>query len=264
MKIPLYQIDAFITEKPFSGNPAAVCPLEAWIEDEVLQGIATANNLSETAFFVQKENYFELRWFTPTFEIDLCGHATLASAQAIFDILDYSKEKIHFVSPKSGDLYVEKKDNLLYLDFPSRPPEKCSVPEDLEKGLGLKVSEVFRSRDYMVVLDSEEEVLAVKPNYAELAKLDCVCVIVTAKGREVDFVSRVFVPADPTIPEDPVTGSAHCTLIPFWAERLQKNRLKALQLSARGGMLFCQNEGERVKIGGEARNYLIGEIYLNE
>lgn len=265
MKIPLYQVDSFATSQPFSGNPAAVCPLQNWLPAETMQGIAASNNLSETAFFVKCENHYELRWFTPNFEIDLCGHATLAAAYVLFNYLNYSGERIHFKSHKSGDLFVCKKDDLLFLDFPSREPEVChSIDEAIVKGIGQNIKELYRSRDYLVLLDSEEEVLAVNPNYEELKKLQTIGVIVTAKGKTADFVSRFFVPADPSIPEDPVTGSAHCTLIPFWAKRLNKDKLFALQLSKRGGELFCENVADRVRIGGRVKSYLVGELYLHE
>jgi predicted PhzF superfamily epimerase YddE/YHI9 len=260
MKIPIYQIDAF-TEQVFAGNPAAVCPLQAWLADDLMQRIAQENNLAETAFFVPRGEQFELRWFTPEYEIDLCGHATLASAFVIYNFLGYARGAIHFVSPRSGDLFVERQDNLLVLDFPARAAEKCEPPPALIESLGAAPIETRRNRDYLAVFDSEDEICALAPNFEKLKELDCVGVIVTAKGKDADFVSRFFAP-QAGVPEDPVTGSAHCTLIPFWAERLNKTRFHARQVSMRGGELFCELAGARVKIGGYAAPFLQGEIIL--
>ena len=259
MKLTIYQVDAFAKEV-FKGNPAAVCPLESWLDAELMQRIALENNLSETAFFVKKEDFYELRWFTPTFEIDLCGHATLASAFVIFEILD-SDEKVLKFQTKSGFLTVEKEGDLLMLDFQSRPPVACETPHGLIEAIGKVPKEILKSRDYFLVYETEQEVLDINPNFTELLKIPTHAVIVTAKGETSDFVSRFFAP-EVGVFEDPVTGSAHCNLIPYWAEKLGKTELFARQVSARGGELFCALEGERVKIGGSATLYLKGEIYV--
>ncbi|MEK4921370.1 PhzF family phenazine biosynthesis protein [Cytobacillus sp. FSL R5-0569] len=257
MRIPIYQIDAFTNER-FRGNPAAVCPLNEWIKDELMQKIANENNLSETAFFVKKENEYELRWFTPKGEIDLCGHATLASAYVINSYLDENLKNIKFTT-KSGVLEVINEDSLYTLCFPSRKGKQSNPPEALIKGLGKVPEEVYKSRDYMAVFETEQDILTLELNMDELKKLDGFGVIVTAKGKEVDFVSRFFAPKA-GVDEDPVTGSAHCTLVPFWKDRLNKDKLIALQLSERGGKLYCTDLGEIVKIAGEAVAYLEGYI----
>ena len=258
-RIPLYQVDAF-TDTVFGGNPAAVCPLESWIEPSLMQQIAMENNLSETAFYVKKQDRFEIRWFTPRLEIDLAGHPTLATAHVIFNHTGYDKDKIIF-SSSGGELTVTKADDLLLMDFPSRPPEKVKAPEVLFRGLGLEPMEVWKARDYLVCYPSEEDILAIKPRFHELAEVDCLGIIITAEGNRSDFVSRFFAPRA-GINEDPVTGSAHTTLIPFWAKRLNKKSLHAFQLSERVGELFCEDLGERVHIGGRAVTYLQGEIQL--
>jgi PhzF family phenazine biosynthesis protein len=257
MRIPIYQIDAF-TKEQFKGNPAAVCPLTEWIKDDLMQDIAAENNLSETAFFVKKNHEYELRWFTPKGEVDLCGHATLASAYVIFTYLDKKITKVIFHT-KSGMLEVSREGSLLTMIFPSREGEKCEAPEALIKGLGKRPKEVYQSRDYMSVFETEQEIMSLDLNMDELKKLDGLGVIVTAKGIEVDFVSRFFAPKE-GVDEDPVTGSAHCTLIPYWKRVLGKNEFVALQLSERGGKLFCADLGEMVKISGEATSYLEGHI----
>ena len=259
MNIPIYQVDAF-TDKLFGGNPAAVCPLEDWLDPAIMQQIAAENNLSETAFFTKKEKLFELRWFTPKIEVDLCGHATLASAHVIFNHLDFDEEQITF-SSVSGELGVARANNRLILDFPASPPSPADTHEELIQGLGMRPKEVHKSRDYLALFESEADILSLKPNFDILGKLDCLGIIVTAKGKNSDFVSRFFAPAA-GINEDPVTGSAHTTLIPFWAERLKKNVLHAFQLSERKGELFCELAGSRVKIGGHAVTFFIGEITL--
>lgn len=259
MNLQIYQVDAF-TKEVFKGNPAAVCPLESWLDTDLMQKIALENNLSETAFFVKREDFYELRWFTPTFEIDLCGHATLASAFVIFEILG-STETILKFQTKSGILSVEKNGDRLILDFPSRPARKCVVPENLIKAIGKEPREILKSRDYLMVYADEDEIREINPDFAGLLKIDAHAVIITAKGTNCDFVSRFFAP-EVGVFEDPVTGSAHCTLIPFWAEKSGKTELFARQISARGGELFCALEGERVKIGGNAVLYLKGEIYV--
>lgn len=257
MKIPYYHIDAF-TSRPFAGNPAGVCVLEAWLPDAVLQQIAFENNLSETAFVVARAEHYDLRWFTPAVEVDLCGHATLAAAFALFTYLGHPGSRVRF-SSQSGWLTVERAGDRLVLDFPSRPPQPCPTPEALVRGLGCTPVEVRCARDYFAVLAAPAEVAALQPDLAALSELDCLGVIVTAPGEDVDFVSRFFAPRA-GIAEDPVTGSAHCSLVPYWSARLGKETLTARQLSARGGELFCQAAGERVKIGGHAVTYLRGEI----
>jgi len=260
MKLPCYIVDAFAGEV-FRGNPAAVCPLDSWLPDATLQNIAAENNLSETAFIVPRGDEFELRWFTPTMEVDLCGHATLAAAFVMFAERKFSGDEIRFHS-RSGMLTVTRAGDILTLDFPSRPPQSCEMPEALVRGLGARPEQVFKSRDYLAVFSSAAEVRALQPDFAILKSLNCVGIIATAPGDDCDFVSRFFAPAA-GINEDPVTGSAHCTLIPFWSQRLGKTKLFARQISQRGGELFCELAGDRVRIGGKAVLYLRGEIVLH-
>lgn len=262
MKINIFQIDAF-TDRLFRGNPAAVCPLEYWLEDEILQNIAIENNLAETAFFIPLDNgNYHLRWFTPEIEMDLCGHATLASAFVIFEELGYTDDKIIFES-QSGLLSVKKIDDYLELNFPSRPPVKAELPSIIRQGLNIQPIEVWKARDYLLVYDSEEDVKNLQPSIGIINQIniDPGGIIVTSEGdgKNVDFVSRFFTP-QAIIFEDPVTGSAHCTLIPFWAERLEKNELRALQISERRGELLCTLNGNSVKIRGKAVKYLQGVI----
>lgn len=259
MKYDIYQIDAFAST-PFKGNPAAVVPLEKWLPDEVMLDIAMENNLAETAYFVKNENGYDLRWFTPSVEMDLCGHATLASAYLIFEHLGTDQTTLRFQT-RSGELTVEKKDGKFVLDFPSRPGVATEAPAGLIEAIGATPKEIYKSRDYMLVYESEADVLAIKPDFNSLMKLGAHAVIVTAPGDKSDFVSRFFAP-EVGVPEDPVTGSAHCTLIPYWAERLGKNELFARQVSQRGGEIYCELIGERVKMAGDAVLYLKGEIYL--
>lgn len=259
MKIPIYQIDAF-TDKPFKGNPAAICPLEAWLNDEILQNIAAENNLSETAFLVRNHNNYDLRWFTPEVEMDLCGHATLASAYVVFKFLQPNRQQVSF-STKSGTLTVTCDDGLLSMNFPARTPKPLNNVEFLVEALGSEVLEVLKSRDLLVLYENQNTISALKPNFEKLKEVEGFGVIVTAKGDNVDFVSRFFAPKA-GVTEDPVTGSAHSTLIPFWAERLGKTKLHAQQLSKRGGELFCEHFGDRVKISGYCSLFLIGEISL--
>jgi PhzF family phenazine biosynthesis protein len=261
MKISCYHVDAF-TAKVFSGNPAAVCPIDAWLPDTTLQRIAAENNLAETAFIVQHGNEFDLRWFTPTVEVDLCGHATLAAAFVLFTERNVSGQAIRFQS-RSGLLAVTRDGDVLTLDFPSRPPQPCPLPEALVRGLGRQPVRVLKSRDYFAVFDSADEVRALRPDFAALKTLDCLGTIVTAPGDGCDFVSRFFAPGA-GIDEDPATGSSHCTLIPYWTQRLGKTKLFARQLSARGGEFFCELAGDRVRIGGKAVLYLRGEIVLDD
>jgi PhzF family phenazine biosynthesis protein len=259
MKIPLYQIDAF-TSKVFSGNPAAVCPLEGWLNDGLMQSIAMENNLSETAFFVPLDQGYHIRWFTPAAEVDLCGHATLASAYSIFTYIDTSRNQVTFKS-RSGPLTVAKQGDLLAMDFPAQPPSACDPSAQLVKALGASPLEVLRSEDYFVVLPAEKDVRDLQPDMGLLGKVDLRGVIVTARGDQVDFVSRFFAPKY-GVNEDPVTGSAHCALVPYWSKRLGKKRLTAHQVSKRGGELFCEDKGNRVAIAGRAVPYMEGVISL--
>jgi PhzF family phenazine biosynthesis protein len=261
MKIPLYQVDAF-TRKVFGGNPAAVCILESTLNDETLQYIAAENNLSETAFLVEKtRGQYELRWFTPTMEVDLCGHATLASAFVLFSFIDSSLSSIDFKTA-SGILTVAKSGDLLSMDFPARKPVPAESPEYLSEALGIEPGEVLKSRDLLAVYKDESMIKDMNPDFGLLKQIhDAFAVIITAPGKNSDFVSRFFAPKA-GIPEDPVTGSAHCTLIPYWSERLKKQKLHAFQVSKRGGELFCEDLGERVRIAGHSVLYSKGEIYL--
>jgi PhzF family phenazine biosynthesis protein len=257
MKISIFQVDAF-TNEAFSGNPAAICPLDYWLSDKKMQQIAEENNLSETAFFVNRGDYYQIRWFTPQTEVDLCGHATLASAWVIMNKIQPDTVEIKFGS-RGGELIVRRDDDYYMMDFPVHPPETCSAPNNLIKALGQNPVEVLASNYYLAVFDSEEEVRNLKPYMTLLKELDRIGVVITAPGEEVDFVSRFFAPAV-GIPEDPVTGSAHCTLIPYWAEKLSKSRMNAKQVSCRGGDLICENKNDRVVIGGQARLYMEGRI----
>ena len=258
MKLRLYQVDAFAS-RVFAGNPAAVVPLERWLDDATLQAIATENNLSETAFFVGGGGEYHIRWMTPADEVDLCGHATLASAFVIFSEIEAGRAEVRFRS-KSGPLRVSAEGERLALDFPSRPPEPADASlEALAAALGRKPTAALASRDYMAVFGSEEEVRSLRPDMARVAALDRMAVIATAPGRDCDFVSRFFAPAV-AVPEDPVTGSAHCTLVPYWARRLGKGSLFARQVSARGGELWCEDRGARVTLAGHAVTFLRGKI----
>ena len=259
MKIPLYQVDAF-ANRLFAGNPAAVCPLEEWLDDRTMQAIAAENNLSETAFLVRKNGGFELRWFTPVAEVDLCGHATLASAFVIFEYLEPAARIVRFQT-RSGELAVERTGDLLAMDFPARPPKACAPNPALAAALGTPPRELWASRDFMAVYDSEDEIRSLDPDMKALAAAAPFAAIVTAPGKHADFVSRFFAPAK-GIAEDPVTGSSHCTLVPYWSERLQKKELHALQVSPRGGELVCKHQGGRVQIAGRAAPYLEGFINL--
>ena len=261
MTIPIYQADAF-TDQLFGGNPAAICPLTEWLPDETMQKIAVENNLAETAFFVKSAKGYELRWFTPEYEIDLCGHATLASAHILFTELGYTGNVIHFETRKAGVLTVQRNGDKYTMDFPSRPPIPIEEPNGLVEALGgIQPTAILRSRDFFVVYDSEIEVRDLTPDFFALSKMDTVGVIVTAPGKDVDFVSRFFAPGA-GIPEDPVTGSAHCNLIPYWAKVLDKNTLHAYQISARKGELWCELQGDRVLMTGNAVTYLRGEIFI--
>ena len=261
MKIPVYHIDAF-ADRPFAGNPAAICPLTTWLPDKVLQSIAAEHNLSETAFYVPRnDGAYDMRWMTPEVEVDLCGHATVAAAYVIMDLRrEFAGGTLRFHT-KSGELSVTKVDGRYALNFPARPPQPCPLPPNLAEALGAEPETVLAARDYLCVYRTAQEVLALKPDFAKVAALDKFAVIVTAPGEDCDFVSRFFAPAK-GIDEDPVTGSAHCTLIPYWANSLQKKTLFARQVSARGGELWCEHLGERVLIAGHAVKFSEGTIEL--
>jgi len=259
MKLPIYQIDAF-AERLFAGNPAAVVLLEQWLPDATLLAIAAENNLSETAFVIPGGGISQLRWFTPKVEIDLCGHATLASADVLLREVFPGRDVVRF-STRSGELAVKREGDLLRLDFPARPGRPVPVDPVVCEALGATPQAAYQARDLMLVFGNEAEVAALTPDFRQLAALLPEMVIVTAPGDSADFVSRFFAPGS-GIDEDPVTGSAHCTLIPYWAERLGKNKLHARQISARGGELWCELCGERVGIAGQAVEYLRGEIFI--
>jgi len=259
VKLSIYQIDAF-AGNVFEGNPAAICPLDKWLPDEMLQSIAQENNLSETAYFINEGDGYQVRWFTPTVEVDLCGHATLACAYVIFEILGLENEVIRFYS-KSGELRVTRKGELIELDFPKATISKCEIPPEITHAFGKEPTEVWVSEDYIAVYDNEEDIVSLSPDFNILRKLKCRGVIATSRGKKTDFVSRFFAPRC-GINEDPVTGSAHCELMPYWAGVLGKNKLSAAQLSKRGGKLQCELSGERVFIAGRAVKYLEGIIEI--
>jgi len=257
MRIPLYQVDAF-TNKTFGGNPAAVCPLERWIPDALMQAIATENNLSETAYFVPRGEEYELRWFTPVAEVDLAGHPTLATAWTMIHRLGVKRDPIVFHTKIGDRLVVAREGDRLAMDFPARPPKPRAIG-DVAAALGAKPAEVLAARDGFAVFAREEDVRALKPDMVKVAALDCMGLIATAPGTDCDFVSRYFAPKH-DIPEDPVTGSAHSTLIPYWAGKLGKTEMFARQVSARGGEIWCRHRGERVTIAGQCAPYLVGAI----
>jgi PhzF family phenazine biosynthesis protein len=261
MRIRLFQIDAF-TDKVFGGNPAAVCPLDSWLPDTLMQQIATENNLAETAFFVRGPKRFDIRWFTPEIEVELCGHATLAAAFVIFQLEQFPDRIIEFGS-RSGPLRVIKNGDWLTLDFPVDEPSRASAPEGLINGMGLQPLEIYKGKaDYMLVYSTPEEIESLKPDMAKICKTEARGIIATAPGSDVDFVSRFFAPQS-GIPEDPVTGSAHTTLTSYWAVRLGRPELSARQLSKRRGFLRCRLAGDRVEISGQAQFYMAGEITLD-
>jgi PhzF family phenazine biosynthesis protein len=261
IKIPIYQVDAFTSEL-FSGNPAAVCILDEWLDDARLQGVAAENNLSETAFLMKTTDRFEIRWFTPVTEVALCGHATLASAFVVFNCLEWPEDIVHFHSLRSGVLPVVRKKELYEMDFPARPPSRQNIPERLSDALDHTPLEVLGTDiDLLAILADERTVRELKPDFPLLAQIERPGVIVSAPGDGCDFVSRFFAPRL-GIPEDPVTGSAHCVLVPYWAKRLNKKQLHALQVSRRGGELLCEDRGNRVGIAGKAVLYLEGAIAL--
>lgn len=257
MKLSIYQVDAFADEV-FKGNPAAVCPLEEWLADDLMQQIAEENNLSETAFFVGEDDGYRLRWFTPAMEVDLCGHATLASAYVLFNELEFDDDLIRFRS-NSGLLSVRKDEQRLSMDFPTAKLRPSKAPENLIDALGISAIDVFRDTDYLCVLETEAQVRELEPDLRLLKQVDTRGVIVTAPGKEVDFVSRFFAPAA-GVDEDPVTGSAHTMLAPYWSKRLNKRELIGQQVSRRGGKVYCSLKDDRVEIAGEARLYMRGEI----
>ena len=264
MTLPIYQLDAF-ADKLFSGNPAAIIPLDKWISDDLMQKIGMENNLAETAFFVPStkgEGHFDIRWFTPASEINLCGHATLASAHVLYHYLKYSAPSITFHS-KSGPLFISRQDDLIFLDFPSWVPERVDVyPPEILKSIGNpEIAGVYKNRDYMVELMDEAAVRKCKPDFT-LMKTVRDNVIITAPGKDVDFISRFFAPAI-GIDEDPVTGSAHSQLIPFWSNKFGKTKMTASQLSQRGGSLVCELKGDRVIMGGRCIFYMKGEIDIS-
>lgn len=258
MRIPFFVVAAF-TKQLFAGNPAGVCLLEEeWLPNETLQRIATENGLAETAFLIERDGYFDLRWMTPAIEVDLCGHATLASAHVLFRHCGRNEQELRFQS-RSGELRVARDGERLVLDFPAQHLEKSDALDEVTAALGARPEALFKARDYVAVFATEAEIAALRPDFAKVAKLDAQGVVATAPGRGCDFVSRYFVPAA-GIPEDPVTGSTHCMLTPYWSRRLGRRELTARQISARGGELFCEDRGERVGIGGYAVTYVIGEL----
>ncbi len=260
MKLKIYQVDAF-ADKVFEGNPAAVIPLENWLPDELMQKIALENNLSETAFFVPTENGFHIRWFTPLTEVALCGHATLATAHVLFNHLNYTENPIRFNS-KSGLLKVKKENGLIVLEFPASPVTEIEIPAEVTRAFHIKPVTCFKGRDdFMLVFENENQVFQLKPDFQQLVHAKTRGVICTSGSENYDFVSRFFAPAV-GVNEDPVTGSAHTMLIPYWSEKLGKKELTARQISARGGILYCKNPGGRVEIGGNAVTYLVGKIQV--
>ena len=259
MEISLYQIDAFAS-KLFEGNPAAVCPLEKWLPDKTMQSIAEENNLSETAFFVPTVNGFHIRWFTPKSEVDLCGHATLAAAYVLFDILGYKRDKIEFDS-RSGLLLVTKDNERIVMDFPAQPPVLCDIPKEIIKAFDKVPIECLKSEDFIVVFEREIDIESAKPDLGQLTKLDLRGVIITAKSSSYDFVARFFAPKY-GIAEDPVTGSAYTQLAPYWASKIGSKRFSVKQVSSRGGELSCEIVNDRVLIFGKAMKYLEGKINI--
>jgi PhzF family phenazine biosynthesis protein len=259
MKLRLYQVDAF-TNKLFAGNPAAVCPLEKWLPDELLQNIAAENNLAETAFYVKNNDQYEIRWFTPAVEVDLCGHATLASAKVLVDYENYQGNEVTFISPRSGILTVTRSGDMLTLDFPADKFERVGLTPELIACFDSQPFEGYKGKtDLMLVFNSEDEIKKITPDFNAMMKIKMRGIIITAPGNNTDFVSRFFAPQS-GINEDPVTGSAHTTLTPYWAQKTGKSELTAIQLSARKGFLKCAYHGNRVKISGQAITYLQGEI----
>jgi len=263
MLLNIYQVDAF-ADKVFRGNPAAVIPLEDWIDEQLMQQIAMENNLSETAYVVKTDDGYHIRWFTPEYEIDLCGHATLASSYVIKNFLEPHLAEINFTTQKAGPLRAYAKEGKYTLDFPARIPQPCQVPDQLLKSVGVTTAvEVLRSRDYFIVLPNEDAVRNAEPDYTIMKELDTIGVIITAKGQSSDVVSRCFYPGA-GIPEDPVTGSAHCNIVPYWSEKLNKTRLFCKQLSPRNGDLWCELREDRVLMTGDCVLFMRGEIDVTE
>jgi len=260
LKIPIYQVDAFASVI-FKGNPAAVCPLKEWLPDQVMQNIAMENNLSETAFFIEDNGIYHIRWFTPKAELDLAGHPTLATAHIILNELDKNINTINFQTKIGDTLKVNLDKNLYIMDFPSRPPKNINEIDILYEALGKKPRELLAHRDLIVIFDNEEEIKSIIPNMSKLMQLSYPSIVISAIGNEVDFVSRNFAPKL-GIPEDPVTGSSHCELIPYWSKILNKNEMIAHQLSERGGEIYCGLDNDRVSLGGEAITFLRGEIEI--
>jgi PhzF family phenazine biosynthesis protein len=262
MKYKLYQVDAF-TDKLFCGNPAAVCPLTEWLSDDMLQKIAMENNLAETAFYVKQDDRYEIRWFTPNVEVDLCGHATLAAAFVLFNCEGHSGDSINFYSPRSGELRVSKRSDWLTLDFPVDVFHSIPISNEIVSCFDRQPLEAYKGKtDYMLVYEQESDIQDIKPQFEAISRLKARGVIITAKGEHVDFVSRFFAPQSGII-EDPVTGSAHTTLTPYWSEKLNKAEMSAIQISERKGYLQCKYLGDRVEINGQAKLYLAGEIYIS-
>lgn len=259
MKLSLYQIDAFAS-RLFEGNPAAVCPLDEWLPDEIMQSIANENNLSETAFFVPQGDGFHIRWFTPASEVDLCGHATLATGYVLFHILGYKGNEIEFAS-KSGTLVVTKNKEWIVLDFPAQPPVLCDMPQEIVQAFDAAPIECLKAEDYVVVFEHEMDVESANPDFGQLEALDLRGVIITAKSTHYDFVVRFFAPKY-GVPEDPVTGSAYTQLAPYWASKTGVKRFRAKQVSSRGGELTCELADDRVLISGKAKKYLEGKINI--
>jgi PhzF family phenazine biosynthesis protein len=259
MQLPLYQVDAF-AGRLFAGNPAAVCPLDRWLPDETMQSIAAENNLSETAFFVPSADGFDLRWFTPTVETALCGHATLASGFVVMTALAPDQSAVRFHT-KSGPLEVTRQGDRFALSLPAQPGQLCPVPKGLTEALGRAPRQMLAAQKYLAIFDDEVDVAAIEPDFDVIAELDRDGLIISAPGRTVDSVSRYFAP-HAGIPEDPVTGSAHCTLVPYWSKRLGKKQLIARQISHRGGELACEDRGDRVVLSGRAVLYLEGRIHV--
>lgn len=262
MKQKIYQIDAF-ANKVFTGNPAAVCPLKEWLSNDILQSIAMENNLAETAFYVKKDSFYELRWFTPATEVDLCGHATLAAAYTLFNLEGHNDDIIYFHSPRSGRLTVKREGGFLTLNFPTDSFVETELSSELTDGFNLKPQKAFKGKtDYLLIFRNESEIKDIIPNFDIISKVEARGIIVSAKGDEVDFVSRFFAP-QVGVNEDPVTGSAHTTLTPYWAAQLGKDEMTAIQLSKRKGYLKCKYLGDRVEISGQGKPYMIGEIHLD-
>jgi PhzF family phenazine biosynthesis protein len=261
MKYKLYQVDAF-TDKLFGGNPAAVCPLAEWLSDDILQKIAMENNLAETAFYVGQEDRYEIRWFTPKVEVDLCGHATLAAAFVLFNCENYLGDSINFYSLRSGALKVSRSSDWLTLDFPVDIFHNIPMSGEIVSCFDKQPLEAYKGKtDYMLVYEKESDIRDIRPQFEAISALKARGVIITAKGENVDFVSRFFAPQSGII-EDPVTGSAHTTLTPYWSEKLNKTEMSAIQLSERQGYLQCKFLGNRIGISGQAKLYLAGEIYI--